>query len=124
VVTIVPSGDLGWVEDETPGPEELAELREDAERAWKRFRLGDGDEPPARMTTGLTPTWTAEVTLYDGHGPCPNCGPGPRRPGVACLVCSATKRNPKRWPMREGPTTGVVRVRRERVKAGLRGGRG
>jgi hypothetical protein len=123
VVTILTNWDMSRVQDETPGPEELAVLREEVERAWRR--VGNRDEPPARMTTGLTPTWTASVTQYDATGPCPNCGPGPRRPGVCCLVCSATKRSPRRWPMREqGPTTGAVRVRRERVKAGLRGGRG
>jgi hypothetical protein len=118
VVTILTNWDMSRVQDETPGPEELAILHEEVERAWRR--VGLTDEPPARQTTGLTPTWTASVTQYDATGPCPNCGPGPRRPGVACLVCSATTRSPKRWPMQDTPIA-VNRVR-ARGKVGLKGG--
>jgi hypothetical protein len=116
VVKQVPSGDLGWVADDTPGPEELAEQYELDVQQWRRLR--GNAEPPARMTTGMTPTWTAEIVGYNGVGRCPVCANPPRVPGCCCLVCSATAKNPGRHAMQETPQVAPV------VRSGLRGGRG
>jgi hypothetical protein len=121
MVDVVPSGGLDWVEDDSPGPEELAVLREEAERMWRRLGSPEEFEPPARHTIGMSGTWTAEVTQYTPAQVCRVCRDLPPAPGTVCLCCHATRRNPRRHPMQEQATGAAVR---ERVKAGLRGGRG
>jgi hypothetical protein len=119
VVTYLTNWDMDRVADETPGPEEMAILREELERAWRG--KGYTDEPPARHTIGMSGTWTAEVTQYTPAQVCRVCRDLPPAPGTVCLCCHATRRNPRRHPMQEQATGAAVR---ERVKAGLRGGRG
>lgn len=109
-------GRMEWVEDDAPTPAAQAEIREELERVWVALGCPTASEPKARYTVGFTPTWGHEIVHYDpARGdPCPACGGKRLPPSTACLVCSASARNPRRHPMRAR----VARVMAERRAKG------
>jgi hypothetical protein len=119
-MSMVPSGDMSWVEDGGQEPwqqavdqEEAAEFRHTLGPRWAHMV-----EWTPRYLVGWT-CWTCDpalVVAYDCSRPCPACAGGQVGREGLCIVCHATEALPAPRPMHE--RVARVRTRREAILAG------